>query len=223
MSGKRRSPNASLPVVMSMKPGVEYDLGNLGKDFVILDNRHSNKEVPKVEFQPGSEYLLVFTLVLMAGRLVQLADLVINKGVDAASILTLFSTLLLPFTDAVVPTVDIAGGRVVIDLPKEIDGEDKDEGPDYAVAEDLLGRELPFGRGSGEGGQVLREQSRGTAQFQSVSAPDEDSSIRQDGGGSEGDGGQRHERGHEDRTRLDKGTTTHGGPPLPAVARSAPR
>jgi len=33
-------------------------------------------------------------------------------------------TMLLPFTDAVVPTVDIAGGRVVIELPGEIDGEE---------------------------------------------------------------------------------------------------
>ncbi|MGB3445538.1 MAG: ribosome maturation factor RimM [Xanthobacteraceae bacterium] len=33
------------------------------------------------------------------------------------------ATLLLPFTDAVVPTVDIAGGRVVIDLPGEVDGD----------------------------------------------------------------------------------------------------
>ncbi len=34
------------------------------------------------------------------------------------------ATLLLPFTNAVVPTVDIAGGRVVIELPQEIDGEE---------------------------------------------------------------------------------------------------
>jgi 16S rRNA processing protein RimM len=34
-------------------------------------------------------------------------------------------TLLLPFTDAVVPTVDIAGGRVVIDQPAEIEGEER--------------------------------------------------------------------------------------------------
>ena len=34
------------------------------------------------------------------------------------------ATLLLPFTNAVVPTVDIAGGRVVIELPREIDGEE---------------------------------------------------------------------------------------------------
>jgi 16S rRNA processing protein RimM len=34
------------------------------------------------------------------------------------------ATLLLPFTNAVVPTVDLAGGRVVIELPAEIDGDD---------------------------------------------------------------------------------------------------
>ena len=34
------------------------------------------------------------------------------------------STLLLPFTNAVVPTVDLAGGRVVIELPAEIEGDD---------------------------------------------------------------------------------------------------
>jgi 16S rRNA processing protein RimM len=34
------------------------------------------------------------------------------------------ATLLLPFTSAVVPTVDVAGGRVVIELPGEIEGDD---------------------------------------------------------------------------------------------------
>jgi 16S rRNA processing protein RimM len=34
------------------------------------------------------------------------------------------ATMLLPFTNAVVPSVDLAGGRVVIELPKEIDGDD---------------------------------------------------------------------------------------------------
>ncbi len=34
------------------------------------------------------------------------------------------ATMLLPFTNAVVPTVDIAGGCVVIELPAEIEGED---------------------------------------------------------------------------------------------------
>jgi 16S rRNA processing protein RimM len=34
------------------------------------------------------------------------------------------ATMLLPFTNAVVPTVDIAGGRVVIELPQEIEGDE---------------------------------------------------------------------------------------------------
>ena len=34
------------------------------------------------------------------------------------------STLLLPFTNAVVPSVDVAGGRVVIELPDEIEVDD---------------------------------------------------------------------------------------------------
>jgi 16S rRNA processing protein RimM len=34
------------------------------------------------------------------------------------------STMLLPFTNAVVPTVDLANGRVVIELPAEVDGDD---------------------------------------------------------------------------------------------------
>jgi 16S rRNA processing protein RimM len=33
------------------------------------------------------------------------------------------ATMLLPFTNAVVPSVDLAGGRVVIELPDEIDGD----------------------------------------------------------------------------------------------------
>jgi len=34
------------------------------------------------------------------------------------------ATMLLPFTHAVVPRVDLRGGRVVIELPDEIEGED---------------------------------------------------------------------------------------------------
>jgi 16S rRNA processing protein RimM len=34
------------------------------------------------------------------------------------------ATMLLPFTNAVVPTVDLAGGRVVIELPEEVDGDE---------------------------------------------------------------------------------------------------
>ena len=36
-------------------------------------------------------------------------------------------TMLLPFSNAVVPTVDIAGGRVLIELPQEIEGDDPDD------------------------------------------------------------------------------------------------
>jgi 16S rRNA processing protein RimM len=39
------------------------------------------------------------------------------------------ATLLLPFTNAVVPTVDLAGGRVVIELPGEIEAEDPNSAP----------------------------------------------------------------------------------------------
>jgi len=35
------------------------------------------------------------------------------------------ATMLLPFTNAVVPTVDLGGGRVVIELPDEIAGDDE--------------------------------------------------------------------------------------------------
>ena len=38
------------------------------------------------------------------------------------------TTMLLPFTNAVVPEVDLAGGRVVIALPQEIAGEDSSPG-----------------------------------------------------------------------------------------------
>jgi 16S rRNA processing protein RimM len=34
------------------------------------------------------------------------------------------TTMLLPFSNAVVPTVDLAGGRVLIELPDEIEGDD---------------------------------------------------------------------------------------------------
>ena len=35
------------------------------------------------------------------------------------------ATMLLPFTNAVVPTVDLEGGRVVIELPREIEGDER--------------------------------------------------------------------------------------------------
>ena len=36
------------------------------------------------------------------------------------------ATILLPFSNAVVPTVDLASGRVVIELPQEIEGDEPD-------------------------------------------------------------------------------------------------
>src|SRR5215469_14805863 len=36
------------------------------------------------------------------------------------------ATMLLPFTNAVVPSVDIAGGRVLIELPQEVEGDEPD-------------------------------------------------------------------------------------------------
>jgi 16S rRNA processing protein RimM len=39
------------------------------------------------------------------------------------------ATMLLPFSNAVVPTVDIAGGRVVIELPAEIEGDEPERSP----------------------------------------------------------------------------------------------
>ena len=38
------------------------------------------------------------------------------------------ATMLLPFTNAVVPTVDIAGGRVLIELPQEVEGDSPEAG-----------------------------------------------------------------------------------------------
>ncbi len=38
------------------------------------------------------------------------------------------TTIMLPFSNAVVPTVDIAGGRVIIALPEEIEGDDERAG-----------------------------------------------------------------------------------------------
>jgi 16S rRNA processing protein RimM len=40
------------------------------------------------------------------------------------------ATMLLPFSNAVVPTVDLAGGRVVIELPAEIEADDGSDAGD---------------------------------------------------------------------------------------------
>ena len=36
------------------------------------------------------------------------------------------TTMLLPFSNAVVPTVDLAGGRVLIELPQDVEGDEPD-------------------------------------------------------------------------------------------------
>jgi hypothetical protein len=53
-------PRAMNDPEQNMKPGVEYDLGALGPQFHILDKY--DKEVAGVDFRPGMEYLLVFTI-----------------------------------------------------------------------------------------------------------------------------------------------------------------
>jgi lipopolysaccharide export system permease protein len=58
--------------------------------------------------------LLVFTLLLVTGRLVQLADLVITKGVDPASILNLLTTMLLPFLAIALPLAFLMGSMIGI-------------------------------------------------------------------------------------------------------------
>lgn len=73
-----------------------------------LINRYLTREL----LTPILLCLLVFTLVLMTGRLVQLADLVINKGVDPVSLLTLFSTLLLPFMAIALPLSFLMGSLI---------------------------------------------------------------------------------------------------------------
>ncbi|TLM68986.1 MAG: YjgP/YjgQ family permease [Deltaproteobacteria bacterium] len=53
--------------------------------------------------------LLVFTLVLIAGRMVQLADLVINKGVSFGDIATLLVATLPPFLSISIPLAFLMG------------------------------------------------------------------------------------------------------------------
>src|SRR6266581_1119383 len=60
------------------------------------------------------------------------------------------ATMLLPFTNAVVPAVDLAGGRVVIELPAEIEGDTPDPAWDagdatYAASlPDLIRQSIVF-------------------------------------------------------------------------------
>jgi 16S rRNA processing protein RimM len=60
------------------------------------------------------------------------------------------STLLLPFTNAVVPTVDIKAGRVVIELPAEIEGDHPDD--DGGDGDENDAEAAPSSRRPGESG-----------------------------------------------------------------------
>jgi lipopolysaccharide export system permease protein len=70
-----------------------------------LINRYLAREL----LAPSLACLLVFTLVLLAGRLVQLADLVICKGVALVDILQLLATLLPPMLVIIVPLAFLMG------------------------------------------------------------------------------------------------------------------
>jgi len=50
------------------------------------------------------------------------------------------STIMLPFSNAVVPTVDIAGRRVLIELPAEIGGDDEEADGSETASEASAGR-----------------------------------------------------------------------------------
>jgi 16S rRNA processing protein RimM len=55
------------------------------------------------------------------------------------------TTIMLPFSNAVVPTVDITGGHVIIALPEEIEG--RDDGPTIDETAPNLSANLPSERG----------------------------------------------------------------------------
>ena len=73
-----------------------------------------NRYIAKELVAPIFLCLLVFTLVLITGRLVQLADLVITKGVDLSSILNLLATMLLPFLAIALPLSFLMGSMIGI-------------------------------------------------------------------------------------------------------------
>jgi 16S rRNA processing protein RimM len=69
----------------------------------------------------------VTTLNYSLGRVVAIHNFGAGDILEIAP--TKGATMLLPFSNAVVPMVDIAGGRMVIDLPQEIEGEKEDLTP----------------------------------------------------------------------------------------------
>ncbi len=75
-----------------------------------LLNRYLSREL----LAPTLLCLVIFTLVLITGRLVQIADLVITKGVDLASILKLTASMLLPFLAIALPLSFLMGCMIGI-------------------------------------------------------------------------------------------------------------
>ena len=71
------------------------------------------------------------------------------------------STMLLPFTNAVVPSVDIAGGRVVIELPDEIEGDDPPSGHlSHDCRDKILARDRPHAVSGDVPGAARRQPRR---------------------------------------------------------------
>lgn len=70
-----------------------------------LINRYLLREIAG----PALLCLLIFTVVLLAGRMVQMADLVIGKGVSLASTLHLLAALLPPLLAVIIPLAFLIG------------------------------------------------------------------------------------------------------------------
>lgn len=68
-------------------------------------NRYLVREI----LSPSLLCLLVFTMVLLAGRMVRLVELVLNKGVAFGDIATLFAALLPPFLAIALPLAFLMG------------------------------------------------------------------------------------------------------------------
>ena len=88
----------------------------------------AREKLPKTE--AGEYYhadLIGLAAVTIAGE--PLGNIIAIHNFGAGDILEIApasgGTMLLPFSNAVVPTVDIAGGRIVIELPQEIEGDDE--------------------------------------------------------------------------------------------------
>ena len=73
-----------------------------------------NRYIARELLAPTLLCLVVFTLVLITGRLVQIADLVITKGVDLGSIVNLMAAMLLPFLAIALPLSFLMGSMLGI-------------------------------------------------------------------------------------------------------------